>query len=283
MPRRNRQRSIFLSAAFILGVWWMGLCAVPAVGGEKVTLYFYSTENHTNNYLTLKSAFDSYLAQKGAYAFQPVKDQTAFESELQECDSCIALMSSWHYRQLRKRIDLEPVLIGSANGRVTQKRILVGKAGGELDIASITAIASAGNRIQTASLFSSLLKQRQLPQHDVRVLMVPKDIDALMSVGFGMSRIALTSEAAMARLKQINPKMHASLTPLAECAETLLPVLAVRADCSRHAREMLTVIKKMSLDNEGRRRLELIGLDGWHPVGEREKERLGLVMKGSHD
>jgi hypothetical protein len=280
MQSRNSQRPLFLIAIFIMGVLWTGLRPLPAAGSDKITLYFYSSETNINNYRTLKTQFDGYLAKKGAYDFQPVKDRAAFELETRECDNCLVLMSSWHYRQLSKTINLEPVLIGAANGRITQKRILVGKTGGAANIDSITAIASASSRLQAAALFSGLLKQRQLTHQKPQVLTVPKDIDALMSVGFGISRVALTSEAAMERLKIINPKMHARLGVWAECAETLLPVLAVRADCGSDSRKFLTVIQKMALDDEGRRQLSLIGLDGWQPVGEREKMELGLVMEG---
>ena len=64
-------------------------------------------------------------------------------------------------------------------------------------------------------------------EHPFQVLTVPKDIDALMSVGFGMAKLAFASENAFDELKGVNPRLCSKMKVLAEGEETLRLILAL--------------------------------------------------------
>jgi len=101
-----------------------------------------------------------------------------------------------------------------------------------------------------------------------RILTVPKDIDALMSVGFGMSRSALTTETALEKLKGINPGLHKKMKPVAKGADTLRLILAIPKKLKEDAEYVVECMRNMSKTDAGRKKIRLLGLDEWaSPAG----------------
>lgn len=257
-----------------LGLFLYFLFFPEAVFSEpkKATIYFYTSETSINNFASLKMEFDRYLSRFGDYEFQPFKDRTAFEKQIEKAADGLVLLSSWHYQEIQKTVHLKPVLIGLLGGQMTQKRILVGQTGSSLNQIKQRVSSSADDRF-TRLLCDKMLPPQGATEKQYAVLTVPKDIDALMSVGFGISNMALTTENALKRLQVVNPGLHRRMQVLARGQETLLPVLAVLSGKNDQIIGLLDVIEKMPQTEEGRRRIAMLGLDGWHrvrPVDENE-------------
>lgn len=262
----SKRLLIVVSAAVILTLL---LAVGPAAGADKVMIYFYSAEANINNYKILKTEFDGYLAGLGPYEFQPFGDQAVFEERIRQGGRYLLLLSAWHYRNLEKTLSLEPMLVGLRNGSATQKRILVSAAADNL---GPDPIASAGNLDLTQSILQSMFPAQTAS--DFNILMVPKEIDALMSLAFESATYALVTESAKAKLGLLDPVLAQRLNTIAEGEESLLPVLAAPGDFEKGAQPIATIVKQMPESDRGMNIMRLLDLDGWKPVGPSERSKL---------
>lgn len=240
----------------------LAVFCVVSSGGGKIKVYFYSSETNINNFKSLKMEFDRYLSQFGPYEFQPFSGREVFEKQVKGQDNCLLLLSSWHYRHIHKRLGLVPALAGVRNGKKYQRKVLVTDQKAP-DIASAKPglIASASSLQYTLSVLKQMLKA--YATHPFRVLTVPKDIDALMSVGFGMAKLAFASENALEELKDVNPKLCRQMKVVAEGDKALLLIVALPKGCTAKPKEMVDIIKNMATNSDGRKNIRMLGLDGW--------------------
>jgi hypothetical protein len=273
---RKTKSKRFLRLFTILIFFSVILFGVPAisVAPDKIMIYFYSSETNINNFKSLKIGFDKYLAEHGDYEFQPFEDRETFEKHVKDKRRCLLLLSSWHYRNIQREYCLKLALAGMRDGKKYQQRILVSR-GTIPDIDSLKGmrIASASSVQHTKSVLTGMIKDKDTLDK-ARVLMVPKDIDALMSVGFGMSKAALTTRNAFEELKTVNPTLYRKMKILAEGQESFLLLLAVPEGFMERAVETLHVIKNMPMNPDGKKKMKMLGLDDWHELDTSDRLKL---------
>jgi hypothetical protein len=236
---------------------------------DKTPLYFYSSESTINNFKSLKMEFDRYLNKYGAYEFQPFSDRETFEKYIKDKSQCILLLSSWHYRNIYREYSLKPVLIGTRNGKKYQERVLVTCD----EKVRSGRIASASSVQHTRSCLQEMLRGNQNIEIN-NILTVPKDIDALMSVGFGMSQFALTTKNSLEELKTANPMLYQKLKILKEGEESFLLIVAIPEQVTRDVSGILTIIQNMAADQDGKERLRMIEIDGWQVPDQSDRVKL---------
>ncbi|MDD5277596.1 MAG: hypothetical protein PHR16_16140, partial [Methylovulum sp.] len=100
----------------------------------------------------------------------------------------------------------------------------------------------------------------------IKLLSVPKDIDALMAVGFGVATAAISSESSLNKLALINPKQHAQLKTLASGEKSFLLIAAVAKLQQNSDLPLLKVIETMQQQPDGEKKLKMLGLDGWKRI-----------------
>ncbi|TAN47003.1 MAG: hypothetical protein EPN21_18885 [Methylococcaceae bacterium] len=272
---------------FVLAVllWFFAVPCYPGAGEKEPQsiLYFYNSETNINNFVSLKITFDTYLSQFGDYYFQPFSDQSNFESFVAENDKGVMLLSSWHYSMLKDQASLVPALIGVSNNKTTQRKIL----STQHDIESINDLK--GKKIATASNISyseNLLREMVGSANEdvvssVKFVLVPKDIDALMAVGFGIASAALTSEKSLENFKDINEKQYSQLRQLGISKEILLTLAVVHQKADAGAAKLLATLMKMSTNPDGKLKLRMLGLDDWRPLTPSELATLNVTeVKG---
>ena len=213
--------------------------------------------------------FDQYLSRFGPYELQPFSDRESFDEYIRDKEQCILLLSSWHYAKIHKDNALIAALAGTRNGEKYQKRILVAKN----ESVKTGRIASASSIQHTSSYLKKMLKGKYTVD-TTQILTVPKDIDALMSVGFGMSVLALTTRNALDELQIVNPTLCQKMKVLGEGDESLLLIVAVPERFIKDAQGIIAAIKNMPTDPEGRENLRMLGLDGWQPLDLSDKLKL---------
>jgi len=268
---KKRQFSALLitTALLIIG---LALFCVISSGSGKIKIYFYSSETNINNFKSLKMEFDRYLSKFGPYEFQPFSSRDVFEKQVKGKENCLLLLSSWHYRHIHKNYALKPVLTGVRNGKKYQRKILVaGEKPADIE-AKPGLVASASSLQYTNSALKKMLKK--FAEHPFQVLTVPKDIDALMSVGFGMAKLAFASENAFDELKGVNPRLCNKMEVMAEGEETLRLILALPQGFKANRKKIVDMIKNMSMDSDGRKRIRMLGLDGWQELDSSDRSKL---------
>ena len=247
-----------------------------AFGESKCTIYFYNPESNIDNYASLKTKFDLYLKKIGPYQFQPFSDRNTFENKTRGQHNCVFILSSWYYKELRDFTSLKPVLIGTLDGNSLQKKALIAKK--HIDSLSMlkgSSIASSGSKEYTVKFLQSMLKgdDKNIPE-TLQILNVPKDIDALISVGFGLVKAALTTEYSIEMLADINNGLYKNLSVLAVYEKSLLPVVAIPSEYGKGTTELLEIIKNMGKTPEGKNNLQMFGIDGWKMLDESDWELL---------
>ncbi len=260
--KRGSRSSLLLSLILVFFT-----APIASSGSDAIKICFYSSETNINNFKSLKMAFDDYLSKFGAYELQPFSDKQTFEDYIKGKDRCLLLLSSWHYFKINEDYSLKPLLVGVRNGKNRQKRLLVAKRGGAGSGAGkVGPIASASSVPHTKSVLKEMLQKNGAALESLKILTVPKDIDALMSVGFGMSRSALAMANSLEKLKMLNPALFGKLTILAEGKETMLLMLAAPRQFEEKAGEMIEIMLGLPTNPEGKKRIKMLGLDGWQKV-----------------
>jgi hypothetical protein len=269
---QKRRFSFLLSTTAILLLGLAIFCVISS-GEGKIKIYFYSSEANINNFKSLKMEFDRYLSELGPYEFQPFSSRDVFEKQVKGKENCLLLLSSWHYRHIHKKYALTPALTGMRNGKKYQRKILVTSEKAADIEARPGLVASASSLQYTTSALRKML-QKKHAQHSFQVLTVPKDIDALMSVGFGMAKLAFASENTFDELKGVNPRLCSKMKVLAEGEETLRLILALPQSFKENSRKTINVIKNMPMDSDGKRRMRMLGLDGWQELNSSDLSKL---------
>lgn len=243
----------------------------------KGTIYFYNPETNINNFVSLKNSFDMYLSKFSDYQFQPFNDKKIFEKSIVDDIHGIYLLSSWHFQYLPDDINIQPIMVGVSNGQSSQKKILSVKQN-ITNIRSLNGktIASSGDEQYTRKLLLEMLGDENLDiLQSIKLILVPKDIDALMAVGFGMASAAISSGRSLKILEKINLKQYQLLRPLLESQLNYLTLAAISISGNKSAAELLDILEKMGINPAGEIRLRMIGLDGWRRLSLQEQ----LILK----
>ncbi len=261
---------------FCLLVCMLLSISTKTIASSTYTIYFYNPETNINNFSSLKIEFDKYLSSYGPFQFQPFSDRESFEKFIVGRSDGVFLMSSWHFRQLKRKfsIDMDARLVGVSNGKATHEKILTTKNNIiNINLLKGTTIASSGNEDYTKNILTQMHGKGNIV-NSMKILTVPKDIDALMAVGYGMADSALTTEGSLTKLAVINPKQYGFLRPLARSREILLPIIAVPKQSDENINLLLRIIEKMETVLDGRKKLKMLGVDGWKKVEELERTLL---------
>jgi len=242
------------------------------------TLYFYNPEANINNYSRLKLGFDRYLEQFGQYQFQPVSERLQFNDMVNNNDQGLLLLSSEHYQRLKqKRPSLTPLLIGVNRGNTMGYKILVVKNQlKSLEQLNKVKIAIAGQKQYAQDSLTQLLQNQKTKKiiNQFELLSVPKDIDALMLVNFGMAQAALVADSSLQKLQRVNPAQAKQLRVLIQGQHYLLPIIAANQPLANQEQALLGLVQKMALNEQGLRQLKMIGLEQFQTLSSKELEQL---------
>jgi len=269
--KMNSLKVLKLMFMILFSVGAIFLTTLKVSASEKIILCFYSSETNINNFKSLKMEFDNYLSKFGSYEFQPFSDRDAFEKHIREKkEKQLLFLSSWHYNKICKEYLLKPSLVGMRNGKNYQKRILVTTPKfANLNSVKAGPVASASNIQHSRSELSAMFKDKESAE-SVRILPVPKDVDALMSVGFDMARAALITENALNDLKMLDPLLYEKMKVLSEGKASLLLIMAVPEDSEKDIEQIVKIIKNMPDDPDGKNIIKMLDLDGWKSVNSSE-------------
>ncbi len=275
---KRAYRRYQLLIAFCLLVCMLLLIPTRTFADNTYTIYFYNPETNINNFASLKTEFDQYLSSYGPFQFQPFSDRKSFEKFIVGRSDGIFLLSSWHFNQLKKTfpIDMQARLVGISNGKATYEKILTAKNNIiSIDLLKGKIVASSGNEDYTKNILMQMHGEGKRDIIDsMKILTVPKDIDALMAVGYGMADSALTTESSLTKLAAINPKQYGFLRSLSKSEEILLPIIATPRQSDEKMRLLITIVEEMGTVLDGKRKLKMLGVDGWKKVEELERMSL---------
>lgn len=233
---------------------------------ERQMIYFYNTETNINNFAALKMAYDIYFVNHGGYQLQPFDLRKNFESVIQEKKGDVYFLSSWHLKELKqKKVPLEIAMVGTSKGNTTQRKVLsANKTITDVSMLKNNVVAAAGSEEYVHSILKQIIgKDNEALLKDIKILIVPKDIDAVLAVGFGMASAAISAESGLEKLALMNPNHHRALHSLGYSEEDYLLIAATLKKSDQKENQLLEVLRNMSQDDAGLASLKMLGIDGW--------------------
>ena len=219
---------------------------------EPNKVYYYTIEKNIENFKTLKVNFDRYLEKYGAYEFQAFTDKEMFETFLKDKDT-IVMLSSLHYRQIEKKHNLNAICVAENKKSITDTNVIVGKKNTPLNGMVTTAFSKKYTR--------KLLRQT-FGLHHLNVLKVPKEIDALMAVGYGMSQFASVSKSSFELLQKTNSSLTKNMRIYSESDPTYRMLIAVNKENVKN-KDFIRIFTKMNQSKNGKSILKILGIDSF--------------------
>jgi hypothetical protein len=227
-------------------------------------IYFYTTENNIKDFKQLKINFDQYLKEFGEYTFQPFTNKEMFEGYIKDSNSII-MLSSWHYKQIAKKYNFQAKLVALKKQSITDTKVIVGKKGLSYDGTITTAYSKE---------YAKELINKITTSNNLNVLNVPKDIDALMSVGFGMSKFALISKESFDLIKNTNSYLANELEIYSESTPVYRMIVATSLK-HKHDKKALEPFNKICSKEKGKQVLEILGIDDIVLLSQNDLKHLG--------
>lgn len=251
----------FIFSVFLIGAY------KPACSEDEQTIFFYNTESNINNFVSLREGFEFYFEKKGGYIFQPFDLRENFQASIRaKRRGNIYILSNWHLKELqKKKVPLEIAMIGTLKGKQEQKKVLsVTKEIVKFEQLKDTVIAAAGTEDYVHNIIKQMLgKGQEKLLEDITILIVPKDLDALLSIVFGVSTGAVSAENGLEKMKQISPSYYEELHELGASKSDYLLVVATLNKPTEKELQLLEALRKMEETEEGRQILMFLGIDGW--------------------
>ena len=229
---------------------------------QTITVYHFNPESHSDRNLVLKNTFDQYFQVSHNIQLQPVDDRVTFERLIEQKPLSLFIMSDWQFRQLEaNHADLIPYLRGLKDHNDTFHKLLIGKAPLTTQHATL---AVSGTEDYVHSLLQEMtLTTSPLPMEQLRLLTVPKDIDALLAISFGMADAALATENSYEKYELLYRNEYQLLKVLGTSQPQKRLVVVLFKQHLAALEVALDALIKMDQTPNGQLGLQLLGLDEW--------------------
>lgn len=242
------------------------LCSATfGVAEEKpVKICMYSPKLSITDFKSLKTKFDDYLTSRGNLTLQPFSSYASFENYLIKSSNYLAIMPGWLHSAITSRKPMDTLLIGSCNGVKNESFYFVFNKNKKFSSSEEVHIVTALDDRFADSIITRNQKFKKLKQK--QFLRVSKDIDALMSLSFGIAAvdIVLVSKDVLDFYSERNAAYvkEWSLLPADELSSAIM-VLVTEKSAKKDLREKANTILEMNKDKKGKGLMSLIAIDSW--------------------
>ncbi len=269
MPTGRGGRAIkHVKTALLIVVGLLGLLGWRASATTGATIVLYDPNTNYQAVDQILTWFNRYLAERlPGYEFVVVNNPSVFRELLGRETTAFAMVGS-ALLQRDHGIALEPLLIPTAGGERTFRRVLV-------DLGAQVQPDLRGKRIAAALAVGEseqpLLAQLAaagLKVEGALVLRLSKDIDTLLAINFGQAQAAVASESSLEIFHRISPATAGQLRVLWKSEPVLRPPLcaigARRPPNER--RQVIEALMQMGQSDQGRKAMLSLGFDSWTPA-----------------
>ncbi len=248
----------------------------PVNVSDYYKIYFYNPESNINNFRSLKATFDLYLSQFGQFQFQPFEQKKAFEEMLESVPYGLFLLPSWQYETLASQKNITPVLIAIVDGESVQRKVLIIKSPQPtFEMIKGQTIATSGDEAYSRNLLKEMFPQQaESVLNAIKLIFVPTDINALISLHYGMATAALSSESSLKTLQRINPKLSKQLNILGQSQQKLRTLVVIKQKNIAAQEKLINILLNMNKTKQGKEKLHLLGIDGWRHLNTLETNEL---------
>jgi ABC-type phosphate/phosphonate transport system substrate-binding protein len=238
------------------------------VAAEKTTtIFFYNPDASLKDVSILKARVSQYLKKMNANMdFQPFIKFDTMKEQIEIKKPSFLIISSWYYSTLTQKYSLRPLLIPQKEGQKSYRKVLVTlediRELKELNGKTLatTPLGENTSRLLTTNFFQTNL----LDVASLKVITVPKDLDALLAVSYKRVSSAIVVPENIQVLKAVNPVVE-KIKIIYTSPEILHPPLVALVDYMSpgEIEKVQSIFLAMPENLEGQQVLNLLNYDGW--------------------
>ncbi len=241
------------------------LLAFPALAAaEPVRLFYFSPDFSPGNLSVLTQAADAYFRESDADTrFQAFVRFQDFEREVLAQKPEFVVVPDWANGTECLGVELRALAKPRRGGESSGRKALIAKpkVRGIADIAEGSIAATVA---PSGAPAGSALQKLQREHPGVRIISVPKEIDALLAVAFGQVDAAYVSTGQFGLLAGVNPKLGNDLKEIGYAESTPFPMIYATAHASDEQVDAVrTAVAAISTTGTGKRLIGLLGYDEW--------------------
>lgn len=240
----------------------LGLLSTSA-RAEQATLYFYSPEFGPGNLSLLTQAVDAFFSDSGVHVrFQPFARLEDFRTTIKAHPPTFVIAPEWvaKHECIAESLTaiVQPMRGGESSGRRALMAVHSVASAKEIANGSVAAALPA----EVSSREDISMGRFRADHPSINVIPVPKDIDALLAVGFGQVDAAFVSLAQFEMLERINPNLTAKLHEIGYSQESPFPRLYATTRASNDGiKEIVRAFATIRDSGQGRRMFSILGFD----------------------
>jgi ABC-type amino acid transport substrate-binding protein len=240
------------------------LGAAGPAEAEPVRLFFFSPDFSPGNLSVLTQAADAYFREsKADTRFQAFVRFEDFEREFLAQKPEFVVVPDWanDTRCLGSELIAlaKPIRGGESHGR----KALIARP----TVRSVSDIAKgsiAATMMPGGAAAGSALDRIRREHPGVRIIPVPKEIDALLAVAFGQVDAAFVSTGQFGLLAGVSPKLGTDLKEIGYAENTPFPMIYATAYAtSEQADNVRNALSSVASTGTGKRFIGLLGYDEW--------------------
>lgn len=279
LPGRARSSTHWGWHPLLLSLLFMPLFALLFSGGgsseaapEIPKFYYFNPDSTQVNFQNLNREMDTFLHGNGLQVqFQAFARYRDFHEQVREAKPAFLFIPSWYLDQNGVPPGISPLLLPVRQGQKTYTKLLMTSRASGLtsrDLAGKTvAMTTLGGR-EEAMLDKMLFKRLGIPAKEMKVLHVSKDLDALIGVAINQVELAFVSREAIAKLRELNPRLAEVVISLAESDPIPLPLLCYIP--GKTSAGQLAAFKRVFQERgnkpEDRKIMKMLEFDDWKTI-----------------
>jgi ABC-type amino acid transport substrate-binding protein len=250
------------------------LLAYPvSAAAEPVRLFYFSPDFSPGNLSVLTQAAEAYFREsKADTRFQAFVRYEDFAREVAAQKPEFVVVPDWANTTGCLGIELralaKPVRGGESHGRKALVVRPTVRTFDDIAGGSIAATVPPGGSAPDSGL------ERIRREHpNVKIIPVPKEIDALLAVAFGQVDAAYVSTGQFGLLAGVSPKLGTDLKELGYAESTPFPMIYATAYASdAEIASVESAVATVATTGSGKRLIGLLGYDGWVAVDKTEAD-----------
>lgn len=228
---------------------------------------------------SFKSDLQIMLSEAGNYNVEIINSKDHLSERISTNPSSIFIVSSYYYKPFFLETSFQPLLVGEYKGSKTHTKVfLTKKETPNIELLSNTAFSSVGMEGYLRSILSDILLSRGQSDisQSVLVTTVPKEMDALINLSFGMIKSCLVSQDTISQFAQISAQQLANLKYVAQSKPIFNPLIIMPSNVMTNNPDLFAFFNSLATLPAAQKMLSYIGIETLKPILESEQ----LLLKG---
>ncbi len=238
-------------------VLWLVFCFLLSYElSYSGTIVFFDPDVNLRHPTRIKKMFQKLLGSD--LDFRAFKKEKDFLREIQRNKPDLIIVSfNLVERKLIKNFRI--VLKSYRNGRRTYKKYVISsKTPSHKKVVSLVSTISKNSQIM-----KKVLSRKEFAGKRVSVIKVSKDMDAFLAVGFGRADYCLVSETTYEFAKKRSPFLIGKTRIIGKPVFLPLPVAGVVGKPSKDSYRIISVLKHLHENSDGKKLLKMLNLSRW--------------------